>query len=207
MAEINWKSKYEALKAKFMESVDTAFRLGYEQGQNDAAVENVQQQQQQQAEQEMANAQAAGMQGDEQDPNAQQDPSQAEQAPDSAHPGGSELDQHISQLESMLGKGEIDMTSMMKSIAEMRKIQKKIVFESELKKSAQAIPEIAKNLHKPKFKISAQANHNLTSNAKKAVNMQEKIVSDIMAKWEEESKASAKSILDVIKVEGLTKKD
>lgn len=204
MAEINWKSKYQSLKDKFMESVDAAFRLGYEQGAQEAQVQQMQQAQQQQAEAEMAQAQMEGQGDEQQDPNAEQG---QEQGPpqDSAHPGGSELDQHISQLEGMLGKGEMDMATLIKSVTAIRKFQKDIVLQQGLAKSAAAIPEIAKNLHKPKFKMSANATHNLSNSAKAAVNMQEKVVTEIMAKWDEESKTSSTNILDVIKVEGLTK--
>lgn len=201
MSEINWKSKYEALKAKFMESVDTAFRLGHEQGQQEAQMESVMQQQQQEAEQLVA--QNAGMGGEEgQDPN--QDPNAQEAAPDSQNPAGSELDQHINELEGMLGKSEsIDLKEVMNLTNKIKTLRKNMKQEQELKKSYKAISGIAAALHKPKFKVSQQANHNLTNSAKKAVSMQETIVNDIMKNWEEESKKTGSNILDHLKAEGL----
>lgn len=215
MSEINWKSKYEALKAKFMESVDAAFRIGYEQGAKEAQVDSVQQEQQQQADQ-MA-AQANGMGGE--DPNQQgEDPNQdpnsgaeiSGQPPASANPEGSELDKHINELESMLQKnedGKIDVTAAMAALNGLREKRKEMAFQNELKKSAQAIPEIAKALNKPKFKIGIQASHNLSSAAKKAVSMQEQIVTDIMKSWEQEEKSTKSDILTQIKSEIAVKKE
>lgn len=201
MSEINWKSKYEAIKANWMESVDTAFRLGYEQGTQDAQVDAMAQQQQQQAD-EMA--QQMGMQGEQgEDPN--QDPNAGPEMGESpsAHPGGSELDQHISTLEGMLGKSELNPADLIKAVKGFRELQKNIKLQSDLKKSAEAIKGISKALHKPKFKISQQANANLTSSAKKAVSMQEKIVTDIMKTWDEEKDKTGKDILSQLKVEGV----
>lgn len=197
MSEINWKNKYEALKSKFMESVDTAFRLGYEQGAQEAQLDSMVQQQQQQAD-EMA---AQGAPGQEQ-PGGEENGEAApgEQVPsDSANPAGSELDQHIATLEGMLGKSEnISSADLFKVTSQMKQAV-------ELKKSAAAIPHIARNLHKPAFKLSQQANHNLSNNAKKAVSMQQGIVEDIMKSWEEETKTTGKDILSQLKAEGLIK--
>lgn len=199
MSEINWKNKYEGLKSKFMQSVDASFRLGFEQGAQDAQMQAAQDQAQQQAE----------MQAQGGDPNAQPgeegQPQEQEQQPDSAHPEGSELDQHIQELESMLGKGEIDMTSLIKSVKGFREFQTSLKQKSDLKKSHQAISEISKALHKPKYKIGVQANHNLSSSAKKAVTMQQEIVENIMKSWDEEKEKTGKGIVTQLKVEGLIK--
>lgn len=204
MSEINWKTKYQELKGKFMESVDMAFRLGFEQGQQSAQQDAMMQQQQQQADQ-----MAAQQQGD-QAPDGQEQPQGEEpqqSEPDSAHPAGSELDQHISTLESMVNKSEISPTDLLKAIGDLRTLQKSMVTARELKKSADAIPGIVKALHKPSFKISQQANHNMSSAAKSAVSMQEKIVSDVMKSWAEEESRLSKDILGRLGVEGLTQKD
>lgn len=186
-----------------MESVDAAFRLGYEQGAQEAQMDAMAQQQQQQADEMAAQSgmQAGGdpSQEENQDPNSGPD---VTGAPESAHPGGSELDQHISELEGMLGKSEMDPQELMKSVQALRKVQKEIKLQTELKKSSQAISGITKALHKPKFKISAQANHNMTNNAKKAVTMQQDIVTGIMKSWEEEEAKTGKDILSQLKVEG-----
>jgi hypothetical protein len=213
MSEINWKSKYEALKAKFMESVDAAFRLGYEQGAKEAQVDSIQQQQQQEADQMAAQANGMGDPSQEQGEDPNQDPNagpEVEGPPPSANPQGSELDKHINELESMLQKnedGKIDVAAALAAINSLKLTRKEIAFQAELKKSAEAIPEIAKALNKPKFKIGQNANHNLSTSAKNAVNMQEKIVTDIMKSWEEEEKKTKQDILSQIKNEVAVKKD
>jgi hypothetical protein len=67
-----------------------------------------------------------------------------------------------------------------------------------MKKSYKAIPAIAKALHKPAFKIGQQASHNMTSNAKAAVGMQEKIVSDLMKAMADEETKATNSIQNIL---------
>lgn len=207
MSETNYKAKYMQLKAKFMGAVDTAFRLGYEQGAQAAQMDQMMQQQQQQAELE---AQQAGIQpgaeGQQPGQEAPQQPTE-EQAPDSQNPAGSELDQHIAKLEGMLGKSDISVDDLKKAVESMKDMKKAMQFEFEMKKSTAAIPHIAKALHRPAFKMGVQANANLTDTAKKAVSMQEKIVTDIFKAWENEGPKVTNSIADIINVEGLTKKE
>jgi hypothetical protein len=222
--EVNWKGKYNELKAKFMESVDAAFRIGFEQGAQQATQQAAMEQQAKQ--QEMEAAAMGGGQGapgaDAQGPEAgdfadQQDPAPSvppaggqgvQPMQESEHPDGSELDQYIAKLESMLQKNEqLDVKDLIKTINDLKGFQKSQKEQLQLAKSARAIPEIAKALHKPKFKLGVQANKNLTTVAKSAVTMQHKIVSDIMSKWESEEKNASKSILSQLSVEGLTKQE
>ena len=220
---VNWKQKYTELKAKFMESVDMAFRLGFEQGAQQASQQAAQEQQmQQQAMQAQGGAPGApgaggppGGQGPTGRPEEDQDFADQEYPPtkpgepgkgvqpmqESEHPGGSELDQHIAMLESMINKSEgLDIDQLKKTVEGLK-------FQVEMRKSSSAIPEIAKALHKPKFKLGVQASHNLNSTAKNAVTMQERIVTDIMQKWEEEEKRASRDILSQLNIEGLTKKE
>lgn len=212
--EINYKSKYMQLKAKFMSSVDTAFRLGFEQGGQAAQQQQAMQQQEQQQQME---EQQAGMQAEPGDPSQEVDEQQPgmpgqvaqsgqDQDPSSAHPQGSELDQHIAQLEGMLGKGEeLDTEALMKAVQDLKTFQKKMKFDIEMKKSYAAIPEIAKALHTPAFKIGKLAQHNMDSNAKTAVSMQHKIVSDVMKSWAAEESNTSSEISKILGIEGLTK--
>lgn len=215
--EVNWKQKYTELKAKYMESVDMAFRLGFEQGAQQASQDAAMQQAQAAQDQaQMAQQGPPGGQGptgrpeddqsftDQQDvpPNVPAGPGRGiEPMQESENPAGSELDQHISALEQMINKSE-DL-----SVDEIKKHINDLKHFMEMKKSAAAIPEIAKALHKPSFKIGVQASHNLTSAAKSAVTMQERIVSDIMQKWEAEEKRASKDILSQLNIEGLTKRE
>lgn len=229
--EVNWKAKYRELKAKYMESVDMAFRLGFEQGGQQAQQDQAMQQQQQQA--ELEQAAAAGMNGGGPDgapggppgapgkqpqvddgsggPTMPAGPGKGIESPeqqDSQHPDGSELDQHIAKLEGMLGKSEeLDVNVLKETVNNLKSLQKSFREQIELKKSAAAIPKIAAALHKPKFKLGVQASHNMNSTAKAAVTMQHKIVEDIMEKWESEEKRASSDILSQLNIEGLTKKE
>lgn len=224
--DINWKQKYQELKAKYMQSVDMAFRLGHEEGSKQATQDAAAQQQQQA--QEQANAMGGGNPSDPMQADGPSQPGDDTSAPmpggatpgqapqpaepmaESEHPGGSELDQHISQLESMLSKSEIsseERSQLMKSVEGIRSFRRSQLQAIELKKSHEAISGIAKALHKPKYKMGVQAQHNLNSNAKTALNLQEKIVGDIMQKWEQEENNAGKGILAQLGIEGLTKKE
>jgi hypothetical protein len=228
--DINWRAKYLEIKAKWMESVDVAFRLGFEEGSKQASQDNAMQQQMQ-AQDQMNSISGGAEGGQSPDPtqaNGAAQPGDDESAPmpggatpkeppqpavpmeESEHPDGSELDQHIAQLEGMLSKGELgdeERSELRKSVAGLRSFRKNQVQQIELKKSYEAISGIAKALHKPAFKMNVQAQHNLTANAKQAVGMQEKIVTDIMQKWEQEEAMASKGILAQLGIEGLTKKE
>jgi hypothetical protein len=206
MSEINWKNKYQELKMKFMNSVDTAFRIGFEQGMQQQQQQQAQEQAQAQQEMEMAAQQQAqgGAPGQEQSGGEAQP---GEQAPGGdMNAQGSELDQHISQLESMLGKTEDP--ELQKSIKEIISFRKNELQAIELKKSEKAIAGIAKALNKPApFSIGKTASANLNPTAKAALSMQEKIVGDIMKSWEQEEKKASTDIRSILANEGLTRKD
>lgn len=195
MAEINWKSKYTELKSKYMSAVDTSFRLGVEQGIQQAQQQQMEQQAQEQAAAEQAAAAGQGQPGQ---PGAEA-PQDGEQ-PASEHPQGSELDQHISQLEGMLGKSELteeDLKSIKKSVESIK-------FGIEMKKSDLAIKGITKALNM-KAPMSKAASANLNPTAKAALSMQEKIVSDIMGVWDKQESNLSKSIAEIVAGEGLKK--
>lgn len=198
--QVNYKQKYEELKMKYMQDVDTAFRLGFEQGavqgQQDAMM--AQQQAQQEAEQN-AIGQGNGAEGSQPGEEQMQNPNGGgiQDIPDSENPAGSELDQHIAKLESMVSKSE-DTEGLVAAISGLKGLKQKLTFNAEMKKSQAAIPGIVKALHKPAFKIGQQASHNMTSNAKAAVGMQEKIVSDIMKSWEDEEKRATSDIQKIL---------
>ena len=124
----------------------------------------------------------------------------------SEHPEGSELDQHIAKLESMIAKAEkSDPEELKKNFKDfqaigndLRKLQKSWKEQSDLRKSHAAIAGIAKALHKPAFKLSKQASINLNDTAKQAVSMQHKIVNDVMAKMEAEEKRASGDIQKIL---------
>jgi len=194
MKNQQWELKYKDLKLKFLDAVDVAFRLGFEQGAQNAQV--------QQAQQAEAAAQQAAMQPG-QDPNAA--PGQEMNSPES--PDGSELDQHIGQLEGMLGQsqsGSPEQAAMQKSINGLKEFRNNLKKASDLQKSEKAIAAIGKAMN-PKFSLGKAATKNMSEPAKKALNMQEQIVNDVMKSFEEEEKKAAESITKTLNFEQLLK--
>lgn len=220
-AEINYKKKYKELKLKYMNSVDLAFRLGYEQGAQEAkqqqsieAEANAQQMKMQQDAAQaggMPNAEAGGQPPQEggvpekhvggAPGKANENPSQEGQPMTGSSGNGSEIDQHINKLQGMIGKGHSpQIQKTLQEIIDLRKAEK---LSSELAKSQAAIPAIAKALHKPAYKMGAQASHNMNDSAKQALTLQHKIVSDVMQKWEKEETKASTDIKNILNIEGI----
>lgn len=204
---VNYKQKYENLKAQYMNAVDTAFRLGFEAGSQQAQMDQVAQQAQQQAELEQAAAmgQQPGAPGEE----APQDgaPGQ-EQAPMSEHPEGSELDQHIAKLESMLGKSETSPEDLKKAFDEVKSLRKSQKLAADLRKGDAAIKSIAKAINGTKsFNVAPKASQNVSHAAKAALTMQEKIVENIMKGLEAGEQDVSAGVASLLGNEGLIKKE
>jgi hypothetical protein len=219
MSQVNYKQKYQQLKQRFMESVDVAFRLGYEQGAQQAQMQQMQQQQQQVADQQSQEAQSTA-QGSE-DPSQDGQPGQEGQQPDGAQiqdssrgvgqqaqgAGGSELDSHIGELEGLMAKAEYGTESwetLNNSIAKLKSIKVSL----DLKKNEALIKSIGANLKAKKpLVLNPRAKHNLTEPAKAALTMQHKIVEGIMETMEKESQGLPTDIVEILRFEGLTKKE
>jgi hypothetical protein len=94
----------------------------------------------------------------------------------------SEMDQYIAELEAIVNKSEGgNLEDLKKSIDKM------------------------KSLSKP---MSFSYTNNMTPDQKKDLSMQEKIVSDVLTKWESESKSATSEMERALGVEGiLTKKE
>lgn len=225
MSQVNYKEKYLQLKQRFQESVDVAFRLGYEQGAQAQQQQQMQQQQQQVADQQAAQAQAAagggqfggdpGEGGEDQGaapggaPGAQLSEDsrgvgqQAQGAGGTAGP--SELDNHIGELEGLMAKAEYGTEgweTLKKSIDTLKSYKSAVDF----KKNEQLIKSIGENLRKP-LKLNIKANHNIAPNAKSALTLQHKIVGDIMDQWDKEEKGIPTEITKILASESLVKKD
>ena len=186
MKNQDWKLKYNDLKLKFHDAVDVAFRLGYEAGAQGAQL------QQAQADAAAASAQP-GMPGEEQSGQETSD--------------GSELDQHIGQLESMLGSqkpGSIEQTGLQKSLDGIKAFKLALKKASDLKKSEQAIKAIGKVMKAP-FTLSKTATKNLSEHGKKALNDQERIVDDLMKSFAEEEKKAKEAITKTLDFEQILK--
>lgn len=196
----DYKTKYMDIRAKLKESTDVAYRLGYEQGMKDgtqAAQMQAMAQQQQMQQQAMMGGAPGGAPGAEggdpsQDPSMQGggdmpqgmeggDPSQDPSAGGGAPPpeamgdegGGSDLDQHINELQGLVSKGEkptvLEIRKAVTTIANIRKIQK----DQWTKKVAQVIPA------------------------------QKKLVDGILKKWEKENEQPSAGLEEIIKQHGL----
>lgn len=197
MKNQDWKLKYQDLKLKFHDSVDLAFRLGMEQGLQQAQVQQAQQAQVD------AQAQQAAMMGGQpgqpgQDPNAMPGQEQSD---------GSELDQHIGQLESMLQSskpGSPEQSNLQKSLQDVKSFQSKLKQSSDLRKSEKAIAAIGKSM-KPAFTLSKAATKNLSEHGKKALSMQEQIVEDLIKSMAEEEKKATEAITKTLNFEQLLK--
>ena len=193
----DYKLKYKDLKLKFMDAVDVSFRLGMEQG--------LQQAQVQQAAQAQADAQAAQAAAMGQQPGQ---PGQDPNAPPGQEPtDGSELDQHIGQLESMLGQskpGSDEQAALQKSLDGIKAFRNNLKQAHDLYKSERAIAAIGKSM-KPVFTLGKSATKNLSEPAKKALNSQEKIVQELMKSMEEEEKKAAEAITKTLDIEQILK--
>jgi hypothetical protein len=201
----DYKSKYKELRAKYINDLDMAFRLGCEAGAQQAQMQQTLDTQAQMNEQnsqiESGDANLSTEAGSP-ETNAQENSNAADNM-ESAQAGGSELDQHINRLEGMLGSdASPEVKKSLDAILSLRKAEKQA---QELRKSQAAISGIAKALHKPAFKLGVQASHNLSDNAKKAVSLQHKIVNDVMKSWEEQENKAKNSIENILNIEGLLK--
>jgi len=206
MPLVDYKAKYLDLKTKYQETVDLAWRLGFEQGAQQAQLDQVQQQQQQ-ADQmaQAANGQPQpgqpGEEGEQPGVPGQEQPGQ----PQSQNPNGDELDQHISKLEGMLGKSEIDsfqLQDLKKTLNDIRSLQVQI----NLSKSMESIKNTKMGKLNKSMSLSPKTQANLPEPAKKALSMQEKIVGDVFAKWAKDESQAATDITSILNIDGITKK-
>jgi multidrug efflux pump subunit AcrA (membrane-fusion protein) len=124
--KVDWKQKYMEIRSKYMNAIDTAFRLGVQEGQRIAEMENMQMQLQQAQQQAAAAAQQAaaaqsmpgGMPGEEMPPEE-----------------GDELGQSINELEQYV-KSEpkkIDFADLMKKTHAMTKRESDNISERQSK--------------------------------------------------------------------------
>jgi len=161
----DYRVKYIDLRSKLVESTDVAYRLGYEEGLKKGQEQAQQQMEQQQAEMEQQQMMAQqGMEGQEgqmpqgmegQEGQEGQMP-QGMEGQESQMPQGqeefegSEIDQHINELESLVAKGEkpkvTDIRKAVLALAGLRKSQK--IKASELKATASSQRNIVKNILK-----------------------------------------------------------
>ena len=175
----DYKVKYLDIRSKLIESVDLAFRDGYEQGMKEGqqAAQQQQMMQQQQAEQQMMQQQGMAP-GEEGMPPEGQMPEEGAPPEEGMPPqedgqAGSELDQHIDELQSLVAKGEkpslVELRKTVLELADLRKTQK-----DSWKKKRETV-----------------------------VSSQKSFVDDILKKWEKETKDVTEDLEDIIKQHGI----
>jgi hypothetical protein len=195
----NYKIKYKELKLKFKDTVDLAFRLGVEEGMRQGQVQQAQQAQA--AAQQQAQMSQMGQPG--QDPNAQP----GQEMPGQEQSDGSELDQHIGQLEGMLQgskPGSPEQGSLKKSLDGIKAFRSSLKQASDLRKSEKAIAAIGKAMN-PSFTLGKAATKNMSAPAQKALSQQEQIVNEMMKSFAEEEKKASEAITKTLNFEQLLK--
>jgi hypothetical protein len=204
--KVDYKQKYQEIKANFMSAVNAAWEDGYQNGAQSAQMEQAAQQQQQSDELAQA-ANGQPQMGQEVAAPGEEAPEQPGQ-PQSQNPNGDELDQHIAKLEGMLGKTEINPTELgdlKKTLSDIRSLQVQI----NLTKSLDSIKNTKMGkLHKSHapLTITPKLQANLPEQSKKALTKQQEIIEGVFKKWASDEQKAASDISSILSVEGLTKK-
>ena len=186
---VDYKQKYLDLRSKFAKTTDRYYRTGYEAGMKEGQMAAQQEQMQMQQQQEMMEQgidpeTGQPIEGGPQiDPETgepiegggeQMDPAMMEEGMEGEE-GGSELDQHINELESLVAKGEKPKVT-------------------DLRKAIQALSNVRKN-----NKNQLKSNHKEVT-----VSKQKNLVDNMLKKWESESKESVMDNLEeIVNKEGI----
>ena len=189
---VDYKVKYEQLRSKYIQSMDEAFRLGYQQGmergQVDAAQQQAQQAQEQAQQMQSQLGQAQGQPGQDQGAlppgvgEQPQDGQPQELGPDQVEgaQAATELDAKIDELEqAMIGKSEGAELDLLKS----------------LRKSAATL---RKSFDASTIKLGTLASANLSAGDKQTLSRQQQIIDSCLQKWEDESRQATSSIAEVV---------
>ena len=177
---VDYKQKFLDLKAKFMSSVDTSYRMGYEQGQKDAQLQNLQQQQQMMAMQRQAQMQSQQQGSPEMTPEEQADQFMQSQQQEEMDNGVSELESGIEELRDLLGKNEVDKETASHQLEALNKSLTKILEireQQQLKKNMDSIKKIGSAVKKV-GSMSLSFTKNAADHQKKALSMQKTIIDD-----------------------------
>lgn len=183
MAAVDYKQKYIDLRAKFAKTCDKYYRAGYEEGMKEGQMQAQQEQMMQQQQQEMI---AQGIdpetgqpiQGGAVDENGM--PIEDQGAMEAAQEGmapegmdeaqGSELDQHINELEGLVSKGEkpkvTDLRKAVKALASLRKSQKAKLKSNHKEVTVSKQKDLVNNMLK---KWESEANKSVTDNLEEII--------------------------------------
>ena len=217
---IDWKAKYKELKARYLESMDMSFRLGYEKGGSDAQIQQAQTQMQE-AQQMQAQAQQSQMQMQAQQPQPGQEDPNAEMPQDQMPPEMEQQDPNAPMSPDMQpedpnapmspdGMQPDQGQDFDQSIAELEDLVSKSEGEAKniLTKSLVVMKDMSlQSKLKKMHALPARAAANLSPQDKKALSIQEGIIDNMMKKWDEESVKTTAIILRNIEASGLSKKE
>lgn len=192
---VDYKQKYLDLRSKFAKSCDRYYRVGFEEGMKEGA----QQAQQEAMQQQMMMQQQAQMAEQGVDPETgepiegappeemgggappmgmpgEQPPMAPEEMGEMSPEEGSELDQHIQELESLVSKGEKPKVT-------------------DLRKAVHALTDLRKSQ-----KAKLKSNHKEVVTSK-----QKQIVDNILKKWEKEAESDSvtENLEEMISSEGI----
>ena len=190
-----WKTKYQDLKMKFINAVDNAFRMGMEQGLLQAQLQQAQDQQMQMQAQAQQGQGSPAQSGGSTDVNGNEigqtsdtkvsepkfpEPGQEPEQSQQQHPSGTPLDQHISELEGLMGKSELSSDDLKKALEHIQLIKNEA--------HSHPVPEMSPNLD---------------HSSKAALKMQSDIVSKVFSNWEKEERRASSDILNTLNMDGL----
>lgn len=208
----DYKQKYFNLRSKFMESIDTSFRLGYEQGAKDAGNQFMQQQMQQQMqqmammEQQMAN-QAQGAPGGPEggQPSPEEQAAMEAMAQQQGAPGQEGQQPSPEEMEAMMAAMQQEPAANPEMASELdAKIQEleSLVAKGEkpsILSMREAVDGLSALRKSQKEKMSASMRENSSS--------QKKFVDNILKKWEQESKDTSSDIETILKQHDIKTED
>jgi len=119
MSKVDWKQKYENLRSKYMNAIDVAFRLGYQEGSRAAEMEAIQAELQGLKQAQEMQGLNGGMGGDPGMGDGMEATSGEEIAEEAMEQqpeeGGSELESSMNELEEYV-KSEEDIKNLMKNM-------------------------------------------------------------------------------------------
>ena len=189
---VDYKAKYLDLRSKFAKTTERYYRTGYEAGMKEGQMAAQQEQMQMQQQQEMM-AQGIDpetgqpMEGGgavdpetgmpmEGDPAAMGEEGQIPPEGEMGEEGGTELDQHINELEGLVAKGEKPKVT-------------------DLRKAILSLSNVRKN----------QRNQLKSNHKDVTVSKQKSLVENMLKKWESEanSKSVTEGLEDIIESEGI----
>jgi len=185
MAGVDYKTKYLDMRSKFKDSCESYYKMGYEEGMKEAQMQAQAEAQQQQQEEQMMQQGIDPETGQPIEPQIDPETGQPidpamqgqEMSPEEmGEEAGTELDQQIGELESLVSKGEKP------KVTDIRKIVREI---ADLRKS---------------HKNALKSNHKEVT-----VSEQKNLVNGILKKWETEAntKSVTDNLEEIILKEGI----